>query len=93
VMMGVALAVLALLPGGYAALALIPAVALGALLLVASADLAISRRLFDAMPSCRPVIAVTAVAVVAWNPLAGLVLGTLAEIVRKAIVRRLFARA
>ncbi|NND22137.1 MAG: benzoate transporter [Silicimonas sp.] len=92
VMMGVALAVLALLPGGYAALALIPAVALGALLLVASADLAISRRLFDAMPSCRPVIAVTAVAVVAWNPLAGLVLGTLAEIVRKAIVRRLFAR-
>lgn len=90
-MIGLALALIAVLPGGFSVLTLLPAVALGALLLVASADLAFSRRLFDAVPSCRPVIAVTAVAVVFWNPLAGLVVGTLAEVVRKAIVRRIFA--
>jgi hypothetical protein len=91
-MIGLALAALALLPGGFGLLAAVPAVALGALLLVASCDLALSRRLFDAMPSCRPVIAVTALGVVFWNPLAGLILGTLAEIIRKAVVRRLYAK-
>ncbi len=90
-MIGGALAALALVPGGFALLSAIPAVALAALLLVASDDLALSKRLFDAVPSCRPVIAVTALGVVFWNPLAALVLGTLAEMVRKAVVRRLFA--
>lgn len=90
-MIGAGLAALALVPHGFALLAAIPAVALAALLLVASADLALSRRLFDAVPSCRPVIAVTALGVVLWNPLAALILGTLAEMVRKAVVRRLFA--
>lgn len=90
-MIGLALAALAILPDGFGLLAAVPAVALGALLLVASADLALSRRLFDAMPSCRPVIAVTALGVVLWNPLAGLILGTAAEVIRKAIVRRMFA--
>lgn len=92
-MIGFALAALALIPGGFTLLALVPGVALGALLLVASADLALSKRLFDAVPSCRPVIAATALGVVVWNPLAGLILGTLAEMIRKAIVRRLFVRA
>lgn len=90
-MIGLGLAALALVPDGFAFLAMIPAVALAALLLVASADLALSKRLFDAVPSCRPVIAVTALGVVLWNPLAALVLGTVAEMVRKAVVRRLFA--
>ena len=90
-MLGLALGLLAVVPGGFGLLAAVPAVALGALLLVASADLALSRRLFDAMPSCRPVIAVTALGVVLWNPLAGLILGTVAEMIRKAIVRRMFA--
>ena len=91
-MIGLSLAIVALFSEGMAILALVPAAALGALLLVASADLALSRRLFDAVPSCRPVIAVTALGVVLWNPFAGLVLGTLAEVARKFIVRRLFAR-
>ena len=90
-MIGLALALLALIPGGFAVLTLIPAAALGALLLVASVELAVSKRLFDAVPSCRPVIAVTAAGVVLWNPLAALVLGTLAEVIRKAVVRRVFA--
>ena len=90
-MIGLGLGALAILPGGFGVLALVPAAALGALLLVASAELALSRRLFDAVPSCRPVIAVTALGILAWNPLAALVLGTLAEILRKAVVRRLFA--
>ena len=90
-MIGLALGALALAPGGFAVLALIPGVALAALLLVASADLAFSKRLFDAVPSCRPVIAVTALGVVFWNPLAALILGTIAEMIRKAIVRRIFA--
>ena len=47
--------------GSAAALfALIPMAAVGALLLVAGGDLAVSRRLFDAQPSCWPVIAVAA---------------------------------
>lgn len=90
-MLGLVLGALAVLPEGFAVLAMIPAVALGALLLVASADLALSKRLFDAVPSCRPVIAVTALGVVLWNPLAALVIGTLAEMIRKAVVRRVFA--
>lgn len=89
-MLGLALAAIALVPGGFDILMLIPAFALGAMLLVASVDLAWSRRLTDAVPSCRPVIVLTALGVVAWNPLLGLVLGTLAEIVRKAVVRKLY---
>ncbi|MCZ7677171.1 MAG: putative sulfate/molybdate transporter [Roseovarius sp.] len=94
VLLGAGLAALALLPGPLtlAALGAIPAATLGALLLVAAAELAISRRLFDARPSCRPVIALTALATLMANPLLGLVAGTLAELARKAALRRL-ARA
>lgn len=94
VMLGAALVLLALLPGDLqrTALGAIPAATLGALLLVAAIELATSRRLFDARPSCRPVIAATALATVFGNPLIGLIAGTLAEIARKAILARYLPR-
>jgi MFS superfamily sulfate permease-like transporter len=69
-----------------AMLAVVPIGAVGALLLVAGADLALSRRLFDAQPSCWPVIAVAAAATLLANPAVGLVAGCLGEIVRKAVL-------
>ena len=90
-LLGLALLVLALLPQGmaFALLAVIPAAGLGALLLVASVEFALSRRLIDCMPSCRPVIAVTAAVTVFAGPMWGLVAGTAAEAMRKAVIRRL----
>ena len=90
VMIGAAALVLACLPADmrHAALSAIPAGALGALLLIAAAELAFSRRLVDAAPSCRPVIAATALGTVLVNPLLGLCAGTLAEIIRKRLVMR-----
>lgn len=73
-------------------LAVIPISAVGALLLVAGADLAASRRLFDSQPSCWPVIAVAAAATVLTNPAVGLVSGIAAEMVRGIIVRTIVAR-
>jgi MFS superfamily sulfate permease-like transporter len=74
-----------------ALLAVIPLAAVGALLLFSAADLAFSRRLFDARPSCWPVIGITA-AVTAWvDPFWGLLAGGLAEIGRGqllALLRR-----
>jgi hypothetical protein len=67
-------------------LALIPLAAVGALLLFSAADLALSKRLFDARPSCWPVIGVTA-AVTAWaDPFWGLLAGCLAELARGRIL-------
>jgi predicted benzoate:H+ symporter BenE len=74
-------------------LAVIPLPAVGALLLVAGGDLAISRRLFDAQPSCWPVIAVAAVATLAFDPALGLVAGCGGEIVRKAVLSAISARS
>ena len=61
-MLGLLLLALALVPGGagLALLGAIPAAGLGALLLVASVEMAASRRLWDCKPSCYPVIAATA---------------------------------
>ena len=89
IMLGGALLVLGL---GFAAsaaqlFALIPLAAVGALLLVAGGDLAISRRLFDAQPSCWPVIAVAAGITLAFNPAIGLLAGCAGEILRKAVLR------
>lgn len=91
VLLGLALGALALAPADLRAaiLGAVPAATLGALLLVAAADLALSRRLYDGLPSCRPVIAATAVATVLAGPLAGLLAGTVAELLRRAILRRL----
>ena len=55
--------------------AVIPIGAVGALLILAGTDLAISRRLFDGKPSCLPVIGVTALVTLTIYPALGLVLG------------------
>ena len=89
--LGLALLAFALLPGGLglATLAAIPAAGLGALLLMASGELALSKRLFDCKPSCWPVIAVTAGVTVWADPFWGLLAGSCAELVRFAAVRLL----
>jgi MFS superfamily sulfate permease-like transporter len=74
-------------------LALIPLAAVGALLLFSAADLALSRRLFDARPSCWPVIAITAAATAWADPLWGLLAGGLAEWLRTQILAALRAGA
>jgi MFS superfamily sulfate permease-like transporter len=68
---------------------LIPVGAVGALLIFAGTDLAVSRRLFDARPSCWPVIGIAALVTLAVNPAMGLITGWLSELIRAAIVRRL----
>jgi MFS superfamily sulfate permease-like transporter len=72
--------------------AIVPVGAVGALLILAGTDLAASRRLFDAKPSCWPVIAAATVPTVVLNPGLGLVIGWAAELARAAIMRR-FASA
>jgi len=74
-------------------LALIPLPAVGALLLVAGGDLAVSRRLFDAQPSCWPVIAVAAAATLLVNPAIGLLAGCAGELARKAILQAINTRS
>jgi Molybdate transporter of MFS superfamily len=92
--LGLVLLALALLPGGrgLALIAAFPAAALGALLAMAAGELALTKRLFDAKPSCWPVIAVTAGVTVWANPFWGLLAGSLAELVRLAVVRTLMRR-
>ncbi|TFH88489.1 benzoate transporter [Billgrantia azerbaijanica] len=74
-------------------LAAIPAPVVGALLAHAAVELTLSRRLFDARPDCRPVIAATALATLAWGALAGLLAGLAAERLRVWMVRRRPARS
>jgi len=69
---------------------IIPIGAVGALLILAGSDLAISRRLFDGKPSCWPVIGVTALVTLTINPTLGLILGWMAELIRAAIVRSVY---
>lgn len=90
-LLGAALLVLALAPGGVglAVLATLPLAGLGALLLVAAVELAFSRRLVDSRPSCWPMIAVTAAATLWLDPFWGLVAGSLAEVVRRFVMARL----
>jgi hypothetical protein len=94
ILIGAMLLVVAALPPAWSArvLTAIPEATLGALLLVAAIELAVSRRLIDCKPSCRPVIAATAAATVLVNPMVGLVAGSVAELLRIAIVRRLRCR-
>ena len=91
IILGVAVLIMAIGFSDHAAalLGIIPMGAVGALLILAGTDLAISRRLFDGKPSCWPVIGVTALATLTINPALGLVLGWIAELVRAVIVRRL----
>lgn len=90
-LLGVGLLAVALMPGaaGLAVLAAIPAAGLGALLLVASFELAASKRLFNCKPSCYPVIVATAGATIFIDPFWALVAGTVAESGRMVIVRAL----
>jgi predicted benzoate:H+ symporter BenE len=91
IIFGAVLFVLAVAFADHAAalFALIPIGAVGALLIFAGTDLAISRRLFDGKPSCWWVIGATALLTVTVNPAAGLILGWVSEFIRAAIVRRL----
>ncbi|HEX5318969.1 MAG TPA: putative sulfate/molybdate transporter [Stellaceae bacterium] len=91
IIFGVAVLVLAVGFGDRAAtlFAIIPIGAVGALLILAGTDLAISRRLFDGKPSCWWVIGVTALVTLTVNPALGLILGWVTELIRAAIVRRL----
>jgi MFS superfamily sulfate permease-like transporter len=93
-LLGLALLAVALLPGdlGLALLAIIPAAGLGALLLMAAGELALTRRLLDCRPSCWPVIAATAGVTLWADPFWGLLAGSAAELVRLAVVRLLFRR-
>jgi MFS superfamily sulfate permease-like transporter len=70
----------------------IPIGAVGALLIIAGADFALSRRLFDGKPFCWPVIGVTALLTVVANPVIGLAGGWLAEIGRATIMRTIARR-
>ena len=87
IVLGTALLMVAFLPGGFSFIAAIPVAGLGALLLVAAVELAVSRRLWAAKPSCWPVIAITALVTVWADPLFGLLAGVMAETVRAAWVR------
>jgi MFS superfamily sulfate permease-like transporter len=91
IMFGVVLLVLAFGFASHASelFALIPVGTVGALLILAGTDLAVSRRLFDGRPSCLWVIGATALATVTVNPALGLILGWIGEFIRAAIVRRL----
>ena len=89
VILGVILLALGLFFAGAAAamLAFIPIAAGGALLLIAGADLALSRRLFNDLPVQWPVIGLTAVLTMAANPAVGLAGGWLAAAARGPLAR------
>jgi predicted benzoate:H+ symporter BenE len=89
VMLGAVLLILGLCfaDGAAALFAAIPAGAIGALLLVAGSDLALSRRLFDARPDCWPAIGVAAALTVMVNPASGLAAGWTIEAGRSAAAR------
>src|SRR6516162_2824919 len=91
IIFGAVLLVLAVAFADHAAalFALIPIGAVGSLLILAGADLAISRRLFDGRPSCSWVIGATALLTVTVNPALGLILGWVAEFIRAAVIRRI----
>ncbi|SFM41692.1 putative sulfate/molybdate transporter [Marinobacter pelagius] len=88
VFLGTGLLLVALIPGGLSIIAAIPTAGLGALLLVAAVELAASKRLWTAKPSCWPVIAITALVTVWADPFFGLLAGVASETVRAALVRR-----
>ncbi len=87
VLLGIALLMVAFIPGGLSVIAAIPMAGLGALLFVAAVELALSRRLWTAKPSCWPVIAITALVTVWADPFFGLLAGVALETFRAAWVR------
>jgi MFS superfamily sulfate permease-like transporter len=89
VLFGVLLLVLALgfADSAAALFTAIPLSAVGALLLVAGTDLALSKRLFDAQPDCWPVVGIAAAGTALLNPAMGLVAGWAIELGRSALKR------
>lgn len=88
ILLGSGLVLIAVLPGGISLIAAIPAAGLGALLLVAAAELAFTKRLKTAKPSCWPVIGVTALVTFWADAFWGLLAGMVAEAIRAAWVRK-----
>jgi MFS superfamily molybdate transporter len=86
-LLGTGLLLVAFVPGGLSMIAVIPMAGLGALLFVAATELALSRRLWTAKPSCWPVIAITALVTVWVDPFFGLLAGVASETFRSAWVR------
>lgn len=87
ILLGISLLMVAFIPGGLSVIATIPTAGLGALLLLAAFELALSKRLWTAKPSCWPVIAITALVTVWADPFFGLLAGLASETVRAAWVR------
>ncbi len=87
------LLVLALFFAGAAVglLAMIPLAAVGAFLVLAGAELAISKRLFDARPDCWPAIGLTALATLLVDAAVGLAVGCTIEFGR-SLARDFFNR-
>jgi len=67
--------------------AAIPLSAVGALLLVAGTDLALSKGLLEARPACWPAIAIAAVGTGFLNPAVGLAVGCAVEAARAGATR------
>ena len=72
-------------------LAMIPLSAVGAFLVLAGAELAISKRLFDARPDCWPAIGLTALATLVFDAAIGLAVGCAIEFGR-SFARDVFNR-
>jgi predicted benzoate:H+ symporter BenE len=72
-------------------LAIIPLPAVGALLVLAAVDLAMSKRLFDARADCWPAIAATALGTLVFDAAVGLAAGCIMELGR-GLARDLFGR-
>ena len=91
ILLGAALLLLGLFfaPAAAGLLAAVPAAAIGALLIFAGVDLAVSRRLFDARPACWPVIGVTAGVSLLADPAMGLAAGWTLELVQRPLARLL----
>lgn len=70
-------------------LVLVPLAAVGALLVVAGAEMALSRKILEIKPSCRVVVVGTAIACVASNVAVGLVIGIGLEMLRTLYVRHM----
>lgn len=68
-----------------ALLGAIPTAAVGALLVFAGGDLALSRRLVEARPECRPAIAAAALGTVFFDPAVGMAAAWIIELVRGAL--------
>lgn len=75
-------------PRALALMSLLPLAAVGSLLVVAGADMAISRRLLDARTDCLVVILATGLTCVAAGVAAGLIAGLAIEWLRSYVMRR-----